>query len=155
MVPRFLAAMVIMVAMSALGDDNVSLFIESHWMTLSNTANFQEFYSATNLPHEIYSNILAFEHNADSSLEARPLWPWAHTTGIGLIWAATDGTNYIVHCVDDYSFPAYCVTAAVRGPGGTNYSIHMGWSVHLDDYKDFIGYEREEAVRQLEYELMP
>ena len=82
---------------------------------------------------------------------------------VTVVWAATDGINYVVHFESDPTpqdmlsmelGPLYHITAAIRETGSTNLTISTGpcWQ-RLDSYKQFIYYENDEAVKKLGNEL--
>ena len=71
------------------------------------------------------------------------------TAGCRLVWAATDGSDYIVHYEFLYSPDSrtyhtnYCITAAFRDTkDGKLKCCNGGYMRRLRDYKDFIDYER-------------
>jgi hypothetical protein len=181
MMRRSLVIIVVLIATDAFCFGDVSLFIESHWNTFSNISRFQEFYSTTNLPSEVRSNILEYhaeinileyqdEINAEMHMPEKKGDTGEALTpdSFRLVWAATDGTNYAVHweIVPGPTLPDLlaaenwsenCITAAIRETGGTNFIISTGSCYdlydHLDDYKKFVDYEIAEARLELFEEI--
>jgi hypothetical protein len=152
---RVLAIFVVLVSTSAFCLGDVSLFIESHWDTFSNAPCFQTSYSTTNLPSKVLHDMLAYARDGEGLT----------TNRFSLVWAATDGTNYVAHFELDpdptpqntwsmENGPLYYITAAIRETGSTNLIISTGpcW-YRLDDYKQFIYYEKDEAWRKLINEI--
>ncbi len=151
---RALAILVMLVATSTFcfGDsyDDVS-FIKSHWQTFSNTACFREFYSTTNLPPEIRSNLVyVYNAHTPSGLVDPGV---TITKGSRLVWAATDGANYVVYwevafgstfqdAIEASGWSDSCITAVIREAGSTNFIISTMPSFdRLKDYNAFIDYE--------------
>lgn len=135
---------------------DVPMFIESHWETFSNVSNFKEFNSTTNLPPEVRSS-LVYRYNAPTPsglVDPGVTLTATITNGCRLVWATTDGTNYVVYweripgpaiTLQDQleAGGADCfITAAVREAGKTNFIIFTGpcgfLSDGLNDYKAFI-----------------
>lgn len=160
MMRRVFAIMVVLVVTRSFSFDgvpqydygDVSLFVESHWQTFSNSSRFHEFYSIKNLPPQVYRGILTYQY--------APLT----TNDFRLAWAASDGTNYIVHWKPDFDSVSFrhrlqevwfhdYLTVAIPEVRSTNFVILTGSSNPLKDYKAFIDYEQSEAVNELNSEM--
>ena len=123
--------------------------------TLTNTANVHELHSTTNLPLVVRDFILNFlgtvgvddRHRKKLAEPGESLT--ASTAGSRLVWAVTDGNNFIVHYDFLWTsdsrryFTNYCVTAVLRDPkeGMLKY-YNGGYMRRLKNYKDFIDYQR-------------
>jgi hypothetical protein len=151
MMRRTFAIIVLLIGTSAFcfgGSYSDVSFIESHWQMFTNISRFREFYSPTNLPPEVRSN-LVYTYNAHTA--SGLVDPGVTITdGSRLIWAATDGTNYVVYweiafgpnsqdTFEALGWSDCCITAAVREAGTTNFFISTVWCFNrLKDYKEFI-----------------
>jgi hypothetical protein len=162
MMRRTLAIIVLLVATRAFcfGDSYSDVsFIESHWQTFSNISSFHEFYSITNLPLEVRSN-LVYVYNAHTASGLEDPGMPLMTNGYNLIWAATDGTNYVAYwhvafnstlqdMCEAEGWSDCCITAAIREAGSTNLIVSTGRCYYLfdplKDYKALIDYEMAEG----------
>jgi hypothetical protein len=138
-----------LIAMRALCREGLPTLASSDWAVLTNTANFHELYSITNLPPKVLTYILSLPlgvQTADRERMKEPKEPF--TRGFRLVWAATDGRNYIVHyeflsSPDSRTYSlGYCITAAFyRSKDEPLKCCNGGYRRRLKDYKDFIDYE--------------
>jgi hypothetical protein len=153
MMRRILAIIVLLVATSAFcfgdGYGDVS-FIESHWQIFTNISRFREFYSPTNLPPEVRSNLVyTYKAHTASGLVDPGV---TITDGSHLVWGATDGTNYVVYwevafgsnlqdAFEASGWSDCCITAAVREAESTNLVLSTVWCFNrLKNYKEFVDY---------------
>jgi hypothetical protein len=121
---------------------------------LRDTANFHEIHSCTNLPPAVLESAISHLprlevrvgegriQGSDHGKMADPGQPWSTAR---LIWAATDNTNWIVHCE---------FRASPTSAGGTHYyifgvsppDVSCGYYAHdrrFKDYKDYIEWTSE------------
>lgn len=116
------------------------------WETLTNTAIFHELHSTTNLPPEVVTYVLSLPlgvQASDRKKMAEPGEPLA--AGFRLVWAATDGNDYIVHYefVTDYGSTNFCIAAAHQDSKDKAWNCSNGGFLRrFKDYKDFIDYDR-------------
>jgi hypothetical protein len=115
------------------------------WETLTNTANFHEVHSTTNLPPEVVTYVLSLPLGVQASDRKKmaelgePL-----AAGFRLVWAATDGSDYIVHYefVTSFGSTNFCIAAAHRNSKDEAWKCSNGGFLHrFKDYKDFIDYD--------------
>jgi hypothetical protein len=150
-IPCFVFVAVFIAARAFCGE-GLPMLAYGQWAALTNTANFHETHSTTNLPSKVREYILTVIGSMgvqanDRKRIAEPEEPL--TAGSRLVWAATDGTNYIVHYEFLYSpdsrryYTNYCITAGVPDQNdGTIRCCNGGYMRRLKNYKDFIDYER-------------
>lgn len=129
----------------------------SHWKTLTNTANFHETHSTTNISPEPLQYILRVlgsmgvqaEHRSKMAEPREPL-----INGSRLVWAATDNTNWIIHYEfvfrpdPGHAWTNFCIAAALpAAKAATLKCCNGGYMRRFKDYKEFITYESQRRVR--------
>jgi hypothetical protein len=156
-IASFVLAIVVM-AVRAFCDEGLPILVLDHWATLTNTASFRDLHSATNLPPDIQNYVLTVlgSMGVQASDRKRVAEPSeALTADSRLVWAATDGTNYVVVHYEFLSTPDsqryfinFCVTAALRDPKEGTLKCYNGrYMRRLKDYRDFIDCERHISRR--------
>ncbi len=118
------------------------------WDTLTNTANFHELHSTTNLPPEVLSYALTVLGSmgvqaGDRERMAEPGEPLE--AGSRLVWAATDGSCYIVYFEfvsftdSSHSCTNYCIAGGIRQTESTKFIFRSAqYSHRFKDFKDFM-----------------
>lgn len=141
------AALIISVVTVYAGEGLGLSFLFRHYDTLTNTANFHEMYSTTNMPPKLLQSVLKMHGGIGLQAEhrrvAEPTEPLIH--GSRLVWAATDTTNWVVH----YEYintggptpTNYCVFAYFPSTNAWLQGCNGGYMRRFKDYKEFITYE--------------
>jgi hypothetical protein len=143
----------VFIAARALCGEGLPIMPSSDWEALTNTANFRELHSTTNLPPKVLTYILSLPlgvNAPDRKNMKDPEEPF--TRGFRLVWAATNGRDYVVHYQflwsPDWSpgsrayFTNYCIAAEFHNPKDeTLRCFNGGYMRRLKDYKEFIDYE--------------
>jgi hypothetical protein len=153
MLMKYLATVfvVVFIASRAFCGEGLLMLGYGAWAALTNTANFHELHSTTNLPPKVLTYILSLPLGVQARDRQRMAEPGEPlVAGYRLVWAATDSTNYVVHYefVTDYGSTNFCIAAAVRDPkDGKLECCNGGYLRRLKDYKDFIDYDRHILIR--------
>jgi hypothetical protein len=128
-------------------------FLFAHYSALTNTANFHETYSTTNMPPELLQSILRVlgsmgvqdEHRKEMAEPAELL-----IHGSRLVWAATDTTNWVVHYEFINTGPTatnYCIFASCPSTNPSLQGRNGGYMRSFKNYKEFITYETHLSSR--------
>ena len=132
------------------------ILFSPHWRALTNTANFHEVHSTTNVPPLVLNDILGLLGSIGVDAVYRqkmadPGEPWIR--GSRLIWAATDSTNWVVHYEYIYIHPGqlwtnYCVFSTLpKSKDAKAEGANGGYMRRFEHYKEFIDYERQPRRR--------
>jgi hypothetical protein len=150
---RCLAIVFVFAATRAFSGEGMPMLFYSHWTTLTNTARFEPIHSSTNLPPEVRGYVLTVLGNmgvqaGDRKRMAEPGETLA--AGSRLIWAVTDGNDYIVQYEYVYTpdsrnyYTNCCIAAGLRdAKDGTLKYCNGGYSRRFKDYLDLIDYDRK------------